>query len=126
MFLDWIEDYLETLGCSVEFVTSIDAAYDRITERKYKALIVDLQVPATEKHEAHIKQKDVVFHEFRGLYIAQFARNQGYKSNQVIVYSVHVRPEVEEICRQLGISYLPKGRANLMKEKLDYFALKMK
>lgn len=127
MFLDWIEDYVESLGKKVKFVTTIEAAYNEIIKNSdYAALVIDLQVPASEKHEAAIKQKESVFHEFRGLYIAQHARNYSYNGNKVVVYSVHTRPEIEEICRRLNISYVPKGRSRLMKEKLDYFVSTMK
>jgi CheY-like chemotaxis protein len=122
MFLDWIEDYVESKGFKVKFVVSVDEAFEEVTKkRNYRAIVIDLQVPTSQKHEALIKKYDRVFHEFRGLYIAQRARDYTYKGKQIVVYSVHDRPEVAEVCDKLEISYIPKGRAKLMKEKLNQF-----
>jgi CheY-like chemotaxis protein len=121
MFLDWIEDYVESLGCKVKFVTTIDQACSELVANRYGAIIVDLQVPASERYESIIRGKEQVFHEFRGLYVAQHARNHSYNGSRILVYSVHNRPEIEEVCSRLDTFYVPKGRSRLMKERLDYF-----
>ena len=111
MFLDWVVDYADSLGCDVRFFTSINEAYVELGN-------TDLNVPASAELEAVIKQKPEVFHEFRGLFIAQEARNKGVKARNIIVYSVHDNPAVSVFCGRLGASYIPKGRAKLLKEKL--------
>lgn len=121
MFLDWIEDFAESLGFSVKFTTSINDAYENINSSKideYSALILDLNVPASPELEASIKQRKKVFHDFRGLFIAQQARTKGISGRKIIVYSVHDNAEVEYMCNLLDVSYIPKGRAKIMKDKL--------
>ncbi|MGP5210415.1 hypothetical protein ACTXJ5_06445 [Psychrobacter alimentarius] len=121
MFLDWIDDYVTSLGFSVDFLTSLKEASDRIeaaTLDEYAVLIIDLNVPASAEIESILQQKETVFQEFRGLFIAQRARTKGISGNKIIVYSVHDKPEVEAICKRLNIYYMPKGRAKSLKEKL--------
>ncbi|MBW5825261.1 response regulator [Yersinia kristensenii] len=122
MFLDWIEDFTESLGFSVNFLTSVNDAYEELNNTKveeYSALVLDLNVPVSPKLEASIQQKEKVFQEFRGLFIAQVARTKGISGKRIIVYSVHDNVEVEEICKRLDVSYIPKGRAKVLKDKLQ-------
>jgi CheY-like chemotaxis protein len=121
MFLDWIEDFVEAAGYDVEFITSINIAHEKLQASKlneYAALIIDLNVPAAAELENIIKQKPVVFQNFRGLFIAQQARTKGISGNRIIVYSVHDIPEVEAMCERLDITYIPKNKARALKEKL--------
>lgn len=121
MFLDWIDDFAASIGFSVDFLTSINEAHEKlkITEvNDYAALIIDLNVPASSELESILEQKPKVFQDFRGLFIAQQARTKGVSGSKIIVYSVHDKPEVEEMCSRLSISYIPKGRARALKEKL--------
>ncbi|WP_226068432.1 hypothetical protein [Dickeya zeae] len=122
MFLDWIEDFTESLGFSANFLTSVNDAYEEINKStidEYSALVLDLNVPVSPELEAIIQQKPQVFKEFRGLFIAQQARTKGISGKRIIVYSVHDNVEVEEICRRLDVSYIPKGRAKILKDKLQ-------
>lgn len=121
MFLDWLEDYVESLGFSVDFSTSIDDANKKLVGGSvddYAALIFDLNVPASSEFESVLEQRGKLFQEFRGLFIAQQARTKGINGNKIIVYSVHDKPEVEEMCQRLNVSYIPKGRARALKDKL--------
>lgn len=121
MFLDWVEDYANSLNCDVKFFTSINEAYEElksINSSTYDAFLIDLNVPASAQLEAEIKQKPEVFHHFRGLFIAQQVRNKGVKARNIIVYSVHDNPVVSEFCGRLDVSYIPKGRVKMLKEKL--------
>lgn len=121
MFLDWIEDFADSKGFSVDFSTSLNEAnvkLDSAAVKEYSALIIDLNVPASPELESILNQKPKVFQDFRGLFIAQQARTVGISGSKIIVYSVHDRPEVEDICNRLNISYIPKGRARTLKEKL--------
>lgn len=121
MFLDWVDDFAVSIGFSVDFLTSINDANETLKKSspdEYAALIIDLNVPASSELESILEQKPKVFQDFRGLFIAQQARTKGISGNKIIVYSVHDRPEVEEMCNRLDISYIPKGRARALKEKL--------
>ncbi len=121
MFLDWIEDYLESFDYEVEFYTSINDAYHNLLKsdiNDYDAFLFDLNVPASAELESVIKGKPEVFHAFKGLFIAQQARTLGVPGRKIIVYSVHDDAKVDEFCGRLGATYLQKGRAKLLKEKL--------
>lgn len=121
MFLDWIDDFVESIGFNVDFFTSVSDAHEKIKTigvDEYAALIIDLNVPASSEIESVLEQKSKVFQDFRGLFIAQQARTKGINGNKIIVYSVHDKPEVEEICSRLNVSYISKGRAKTLKEKL--------
>ncbi|GAA3919676.1 hypothetical protein [Litoribacillus peritrichatus] len=122
MFLDWIEDYLESHGYEVEFYTTINDAHQKLLStdlNDYDAFLVDLNVPASAELEAVIKEKPEVFHDFRGLFIAQQARTLGVQGRKIIVYSVHDDAKVDEFCSRLNASYLQKGRAKVLKDKLS-------
>jgi CheY-like chemotaxis protein len=50
MFLDWIEDFTESLGFSANFLTSVNDAYEEINKStidEYSALVLDLNVPVS-------------------------------------------------------------------------------
>lgn len=121
MFLDWVDDFAVSIGFSVVFFTSLNDANEALKNSspdEFAALIIDLNVPVSSELESILEGKLKVFQDFRGLFIAQQARTKGIGGNKIIVYSVHDRPEVEEMCNRLGISYIPKGRARALKDKL--------
>ena len=122
IFLDWIEDYLESYGYEVEFYTSINNAHDKLLScdiDDYDAFLVDLNVPAGAGLESVLERKPEVFHAFRGLFVAQQARTLGVPGRKIIVYSVHDDVKVDEFCCRLDVSYIQKGRAKVLKEKLS-------
>ncbi|MBN6046582.1 response regulator [Citrobacter sp. ku-bf4] len=122
MFLDWLEDFTESLGHSANFITSVHDAYKvlQYTDNEdFLALIIDLNVPVSPEIEVLLQQKPKVFQDFRGLFIAQQARTKGISGKRIIVYSVHDNAEVEEMCKRLDVSYIPKGRAKVLKDKLS-------
>lgn len=122
MFLDWFEDFSESLGFSTMFVTSVNKAYEVLntsSNDEFAALVIDLNVPTSPEFESILQQKEVVFQKFKGLFIAQQARTKGISGKKIIVYSVHDNPEVEGICKRLDVTYIPKGRAKALKDRLS-------
>lgn len=119
-FLTWLSDYLESKHYNTRFVTSIDEAFNEISQCRYRAFVVDLNVPTSEQHSGAIKKLGSVYEQYRGLYIARQARSLGYRDRQVIVYSVHRHDSIQEICDKLGVTYITKGRPHIFKEKIDH------
>jgi hypothetical protein len=56
--------------------------------------------------------------KYPGLYLAMTARRANYRERQVIVYSVHRLEEIERECRQIGCTYIAKGRPSIFKQEL--------
>ena len=119
LFLDWLDDYIEAQGYKAKFVTNIPEAIKEITNYEYMALLVDLNVPSSADIDQKIKEKDPLYVEFRGLYLANEARNLGYPGRNVVIYSVHADERLMPICRRLSIEHIAKGRPHILKEKLN-------
>jgi len=119
MFLDWLEDYLTSKGFKTKFVTNVSDALAEVTANRYRALVVDLNVPVTAELMKTLDEKGPVYKEYRGLIVADKARNSGYRDKQVIIYSVHGSQSVKEIADKLRISYITKGRPHIFKEEIE-------
>ncbi|WP_323086636.1 hypothetical protein [Providencia alcalifaciens] len=121
MFLDWIEDYSESLGVTIKFITSVNKAYEILNtsdNNEFAALVIDLNVPTSPELDSILQQKELVYQKYRGLFIAQQARTKGISGNKIIVYSVHDYPEIDVMCKRLNVTYIPKGRAKALKDRL--------
>ena len=105
-------------GYDVEFQITVNDAYQALNDKTYRAVIVDLNIPVTGDLKNVVKAKGSIFGDFPGLYLADFARNKGYRTRQVIVYSVHVVAAVEEVCKRLYCTYLSKGRPIAFKDEI--------
>ncbi|WP_447957709.1 hypothetical protein [Vreelandella sp. EE7] len=119
LFLDWLEDYIESRGFKTKFVTNIPDAIKEISKTEYMALLVDLNVPSSADLDEEIAKKDSLYREYRGLYVANEARNKGYPGRNVVIYSVHADEKLLPICQRLGIDHIAKGRPHLLKQKLE-------
>ena len=85
------------------------------------AVIVDLICASGDLRQT-IEARGPVLSEFPGLFIADFARNRGHRTRQVIVYSVHIVEAVAEECRKLYCTYVPKADlGSLSKKSLMFF-----
>jgi len=118
-FLTWLSDYLECKGYKIKFVTTIDDAFKEINQYRYRAFVVDLNVPAGEQFSSAIKKLGNVYENYRGLFIAREARTLGYRDRQVVVYSVHRHDSIQDVCNKIGATYITKGRPHLFKEEID-------
>ena len=45
-YLEWLEDFLTATGYDVEFYDNVNRAYTALSKRLYRAVIVDLNIPA--------------------------------------------------------------------------------
>ncbi len=117
--LDWLSDYLVSKGYEVENVTNVRDAEKQLREYRYRAVVVDLNIPAPDDYEAKLREKGEVFVTYKGLYIADLARNLGHRNRQVIIYSVHEVSEVANYAEKISCVYLSKGRPRKFKMEID-------
>ena len=118
-YLQWLFEYLAAKGFQLEITSSLAEAANAVKSRKYRAIIADLSVPVPPDMEGELKRSGNTYLEYPGLYVAHQARNRGYRSRQVIVYSVHDSASVKEIATRIGVCYITKGRPRMLKEELD-------
>lgn len=126
IFLDWLEDFIESRGYKTKFVTNLPDALSEVSKHSYVAFLVDLNVPSSSDIDKVIATKDPLYKEFRGLYLANEARNKGYQGSNVVIYSVHADERLAAVCKRLSIDHIAKGRPHLLKAKLDSIFLKSK
>lgn len=119
IFLDWLEDFLESLGYKTKFLTNVSDALAEVKNARYRALIVDLNIPLSTELKSLLTDKDSAYGDYHGLLVADRARNVGYRDKQVIVYSVHSTPSVKAITDKLRILYFSKGRPKAFKAEIQ-------
>lgn len=117
--LDWLIEYIEAKGYSVKVAMNVDEAIEELNSERFRVLIFDLNVPASNGILKKLEEKGSVHSEYRGLYAAQYARTKGFRGRQVIVYSVHDSEEVLSKCEKIGVQYLIKARPREFKKELN-------
>ena len=115
----WLPEYLDSKGYSCVLAKSIKEAVDCVAGKKFRAIVVDLNVPASGEYNAVLASKGETYEKYRGLYFAEYARTMGYRNRQVIVYSVHDIDEVRLITDRIRIDYATKGRPRDFKALID-------
>ncbi|HWJ73389.1 MAG TPA: hypothetical protein VNX29_09515 [Kaistia sp.] len=116
---DWLVDYLDSINISVDFAVNIAKAIELVTNNKYRFIIADLSIPLSDKFLGDFIATDPAIREYPGLYIADLARQSGYRGKQVIVYSVHISETVKQYVDRLYCTYIPKGRPGLLKAEIQ-------
>lgn len=117
--LDWLEEYLSSKGCDCTFARNVDEAIEVLGRQRFRALILDLNVPAPGQYSSAIKEKGELYLTYRGLFVAEHARGLSYRGRQVILYSVHDIDEVRLQSNRLGVTYVTKGRPRIFKQEID-------
>lgn len=117
--MTWMVDYLENKGFKVVLGSNANEGLSAISNGVCRAVIVDLNIPVLPPLENAVSEKGLVYTKYPGLFIANAARNQGFRDRQVIIYSVHKDPAVAEEARRLGCTYILKGRPREIKQELD-------
>lgn len=115
----WMVDWFDSNGFYVQVAPNVNEALERVEEEIYRALVVDLNIPVLEPLDEAVRELGSVYIRYPGLFIANRARNRGYRDRQVIIYSVHKDPEVIEEAKRLGCTYIIKGRPREIKTELD-------
>lgn len=119
-YLDWLVDYLESKGVEVEIATTVDDAILKVAKNSYRFIVVDLNIPILKDGSKYSKHITGAYSEYPGLYIANFARNAGYRTKQVIVYSVFNSAEIEAALSKIYCTYITKGHPIDMKREVDH------
>lgn len=117
--LEWLAEYLEVKKLQVEFARNVLEGLAALESRAFRFLVIDLNVPASGQYRSALADKGEVFSKYPGLYVAQAARNKGYRDRQVIVYSVHDLDEVRIITDRIRVTYATKGRPRAFKAEID-------
>lgn len=117
--ISWLPEYLDGKGYSCVIAKNIKEAIDLASAKKFRAIVVDLNVPASGEYSAALAAKGEVYVKYKGLYFAEHARTLGYRNRQVIVYSVHDIDEVRLVTDRIRIDYATKGRPRDFKALID-------
>ena len=117
-YLQWLDDFLVSQGYRVEFYNNVNRAYTALSQRLYRAVIVDLNIPVLGSLQDVVSQKGAPYTDHPGLFLADYARNRGHRTRQVIVYSVHEDESVAEECKKLFCEYVTKGRPSIFRQQL--------
>jgi CheY-like chemotaxis protein len=117
--ISWLPEYVAGKGYSCVIAKNIKEAIEQASTRKFRAIVVDLNVPASGEYAAALAAKGEVYVKYRGLYFAEHARTLGYRNRQVIVYSVHDIDEVRLVTNRIRIAYATKGRPRDFKALID-------
>jgi CheY-like chemotaxis protein len=115
----WMMDYLYDKGFLVDTCSNANDAFELVGNNKYRAAIIDLNVPLLEPLHAMARDLGEVYLKFPGLLIAREARSKGHRDRQIIIYTVHREPEVREIADRLRCTYIIKGRPAEIKQELE-------
>lgn len=118
-FLQWLFEYLEEKGYTVESVHNIADAIEKLEKRAYRFFLADLSVPVSPSLEQTLTTEGLVYRQYPGLYVAHLARDKGYRARQVVVYSVHDVAGVQEVADRIGVRYILKGRPRALKAEID-------
>lgn len=115
----WMMDYLTYKGLTVLTAENVNEALQQTDGKSFRALIVDLNIPVFPPLEFDVESKGIAYKAYPGLYVADRARNMGYRSRQVLLYSVHRDPLFTDTVARLGITYIMKGRPQEIKKEID-------
>jgi CheY-like chemotaxis protein len=115
----WMVDYLESKGYKVMRANYLNAALDYIETEVYRALIIDLNIPVVTPYDKALADRGGAYARYPGLFLAERARNRGYRDRQVVIYSVHRDAEVSEEVSKIGVTYILKGRPQTIKGEID-------
>lgn len=115
----WMVDYLESKGYKVIRANYLNTALDYIESEIYRALIIDLNIPVVAPYDKALADRGGAYARYPGLFLAERARNRGYRDRQVVIYSVHRDAEVSEEASKIGATYILKGRPQMIKGEID-------
>jgi len=115
----WLLDYLYSKKLDVITAETANEALELLEREIHRIAIIDLRIPVLPPIEQLIFSHGESYAKFPGLYVAESARNKGYRDRQVILYSVHREREVADIAERLRISYIMKGRPQEIKREIE-------
>jgi len=118
-YLEWLQDYLESKGIEIDYASTVDDAILKLKKNYYRFIVVDLNIPILSPGEQFANNASPVYENYPGLYIANAARNSGYRTRQVIIYSVFHSKEIENAAGKLYCTYLTKMHPVDLRREVD-------
>ena len=117
-YMSWMFDFIESLGYKYTVRTDAQSGIQAFCEYRYRAVVVDLYIPASEQLKKEYGARNPLFAKYPGLIVADYARNRGERDRQVFLYSAWDVEEVETFANTLYIDYVVKGRPREFKHQL--------
>lgn len=115
----WLAENLEDLGYEIEFARDARTALIALSERKFRVIIVDLNIPIHGSDQNRAQQLGEIYNIFPGLLIAHEARNKQYRNRQVILYSAHKEAAVQAVADILSVQYIIKGDSRRVMREIE-------
>lgn len=123
-YVRWVEEYLESKSLSVSFVRTLREAMKAVSEKEYRLILVDMNVPIDPDLPGDIKERTPLVEKYPGLALAIHARNMGYGAHSVIAYTVHDDDSIDAELSKLNCRYVLKGRPQALKRVIDSSLIK--
>lgn len=114
-YLTWVKEFLEAQGLSVEFATTLSAAFEALSKTKYRLLLVDMNVPPGASITPRLRASIDAVDRYPGLALALEARNFGYGAHSVVAYTVHDDERISQDLDRWHCRYVLKGRPDAFK-----------
>lgn len=119
MYLEWLEEYLNSKGFKVEFAETADIGIKKSQLSTYRAYIIDLNMPASDRLKSDPRNRTSLDAEYPGLIVARYVRTAGESGSRVIVYSVYISDPLYDEVKRLGCTFVQKGRPKVIKEQIE-------
>lgn len=113
-YLDWLIDFLESLGLKVTVAVNVGQAMAACEKAWFRIYIIDLNIPLGGWPEP----TNATFSHYCGLSIIQAIRSQGNDGRRVIAYSAHTNAEINAEMRRLYTDFIEKDHAIQLKDRL--------
>jgi CheY-like chemotaxis protein len=114
-YLTWVKEFLEAQGLSVEFATTLSAAFAALSKARYRLLLVDMNVPPGASITPRLRAAIDSVDRYPGLALALEARNFGYGAHSVVAYTVHDDERIAQNLDRWHCRYVLKGRPDAFK-----------
>lgn len=113
--LNWLFEYLINKKIDFDVAENGQKAEELIKSNDYDLYLIDLNIP----HDSLSDWKRDIYKAYPGLNVAQAVRTKGVSGGKVVIYSVHLTPELDhEVINRLSCRYVVKGRIKELKEVL--------
>jgi CheY-like chemotaxis protein len=117
--IKWIAENLQDDGYQVEYARNVLEALDQIRGKRFRMMLVDLNLPVFGAHVDHALSLGEIYKIFPGLIVAREARNIGYRAKQVVLYSAHKEGAVQAEADILQVEYIIKGNTRHIMTEIE-------
>jgi CheY-like chemotaxis protein len=117
-FLDWVVEFIESLGLKCYSATTLPDALAAVTETRYRVVLVDMNIPALNSLTPAMVAQTPLVSRYPGIAVAITCRNRGYGAHSVIAYTVHDDDAADRELSKLHCRYVLKGRPEVLKRVL--------